>query len=173
MALASSLAAVLSVATMIAECGFATVQCSAAEVEVTKLPISKNISRKELEKYKSISVNVEEDGKQAKYEGVPLRTLLSDLLPGYNLDAMPEVKKLAREELVLEVSGYDNYPGIVTALEVAMNHSGDRFLLATHKDGKEIDPGVQLICKLDEMHTRWVHQVVRLRIVAVPKSSEK
>ncbi len=145
---------------------------AASEQAATKLPVRKIISTKELGKYKLNSVVVDEDGKQVKYKGVSLRLLLSEMLPEVNLDTMQDWKTIARQELVMEVTGDDGYPGLATALEVAMNKSGEQFLLATHKDGKLIESGVQLVCKSDEAHARWVHQIVLLRLVAVPKASD-
>ena len=146
---------------------------AASDQVATKLPVSKTISQKELEKYKQISVTVEEDGKKFKYSGVPLRELLADMMPEVKLDTMPEWKALARQELIMEATGDDGYSGLVTALEVAMNKPGDRFFLATLQDGKPVESGIRLICKMDEAHLRWVRQVVSLRIVAVSKSITK
>jgi hypothetical protein len=150
---------------------FLWLQAALAEPAVTQtqLPVSKTISLKALEKYTSISVTVEEEGKEVKYTGVPLRTLLSEMIPELKLDTMPGWKALSRQELVMEVKGDDGYPGLVPAIDVAINKSGDRFVLATHKDGKPIEAGVHLICKMDEARTRWVRQAVSVRVVALPK----
>lgn len=165
---------VLSSAILVGGGDSSFLQAARASAEQTlKLPIAKKISISELSKYKILSVVVEEDGAQVKYEGVPLRTLLAELLPELNLDAMKDWKKIAAEELVMELKGKDGYPGIATALEVAMNKSGDRFILATHRDGRPIDSGVKLVCKLDEAHARWVHEVVQLRIFGVCASKKK
>src|SRR5208283_1375918 len=63
-------------------------QAESVQVQ-TKLPVSKTISQKALEKYSSISVTVEEDGKAVKYSGVPLRTLLAEMVPELKLETMP------------------------------------------------------------------------------------
>jgi hypothetical protein len=135
----------------------------------TKLPVSKKISLKALEQYKSITVTVEEDGKKATYVGVPLRVMLAEMLPELGLESMPGWHALSEQELVIEVKGDDGYPGLVTATEVAINKTGDRFLLATQKDGKPFKSAVQLICKMDESRTRCVRQIVSLRVVSVAK----
>ncbi len=121
-----------------------------------------------LEKYSTVTVTVNEDGKDKEFKGVPLRLLLSEMMPG-SLASMPNWKNLARQELVLEVKGDDGYPGLVTAAEVAINESGDRYILATKENGKPIDSGVRMICKLDEHHVRWVHSIVSLRLAGVKK----
>ncbi len=132
-----------------------------------------SVSLKQLEKYKSISVSAEENGKTVKFDGIPLRTLLKELLPQYNLDEMKDWKEIARNRYVMEASGSDGYPGLVTALEVAMNKTGDRYILATHRDSKLIESGPQLVCKSDQAKARWVREVVLLRITKVPAATEK
>ena len=84
-----------------------------------------------------------------------------------SLASMPDWKALAKKELVMEVLGDDGYPGLVTAAEVAINESGDRYILATEENGKPIANGVRMICKLDEFHVRWVHSIVSLRIATI------
>ena len=141
-----------------------------AHAEPTQqLAAAKTISPKELAKYKSVSVSVEQDGKQVKYTGVPLRVILAEMLPHVKLESMPEWKALSRRELVMVVKGDDGYPGLVTAIELSINKTGDRFVLATQKDGKLIESGVQLICKGDDASTRWVRNVVSLRVSTVSK----
>lgn len=65
------------------------------------------------------------------------------------------------------VIGDDGYPGVVTLLEIAMNKSGDKFILATKCDGKPFENAPQLIVKNDEVRTRWVHKVVRFEVKEV------
>jgi hypothetical protein len=136
----------------------------------TQLPASMKISAKALEKYTSITVEAEEKGNKVKFTGIPLRALLTDLVPGLKIDEMAEWKALSRKELVIEVMGDDGYPGLVTATSIAMNTSGDRYILATQRDGKPIEAGVQLICRLDEARVRWVRQVVSLRVVSLAEN---
>jgi hypothetical protein len=138
-----------------------------AEEATIQILANKTISKETLSKFKTISVKFEQDGKEVTYTGVPLRTLLSDSLPDLKLDSMPEWKDLARREVIMEVRGEDGYPGLVTALEVATNKYGDRFIIATEKDGAALDSAPQLICKMDTARTRWVHQVVSLRVLSI------
>jgi hypothetical protein len=164
-----SVAALLAVA--ISSATFAPITPAVFAAPVADAKFSKKISLADLASYDKKTVVVKEGGKEVKYEGVPLRTFLKEFLPESKLDDMPDRKEIARRELVMEVTADDKYPGLVTALEVAMNDSGDKFILATARDGKALE-GVQMICKLDEMHARWVHNVVRLRLVEVPKATD-
>lgn len=129
---------------------------------------TKRISFAELEKYQSILVTADDGVSKTNYEGVPLRVLISELAPDADLDTAIGWKTLAQRKLVAEVTGDDGYPGLVTALEIAKNKDGDRYILATKCDGKQIESGPQLICKMDSAKTRWVRDVVQLRIVEVP-----
>jgi hypothetical protein len=89
------------------------------------------------------------------------------MVPDLTLGSMPEIKSAAERELVLEVKGADGYPALIPVADIAINSQGDRFLLATHADGKLLESGPQLICKTDQAKTRWVHEVVSLRIVGL------
>ena len=152
---------------------FALMTTSNCRVAASEVPVSRAISRDAmLKSYKPITVTVEEDGKKVKYTGVPLRVVFADMLPEYKIQSMPQWKELARKNLVVEVVGSDGYPGLVTALELAMNADGDRFILATDRNGKPNEKGVQLICKMDQAHVRWVREIVSLRVVAVPAATK-
>jgi hypothetical protein len=145
---------------------------SAFASESAKLPLCKTVSFADLRAYKTVPVFVEEDGTTVKYEGVPLRTLFCELNVDSHLDTLKGWKSLAGKKIVTELTGDDGYPGLVTAEEIAGDKEGDRFILATRRDGEEIEGGPQLICKLDPDKTRWVKEVVQLRIVAVPKPNQ-
>jgi hypothetical protein len=140
---------------------------AASTETVTKLPVTKKISATILDKYKQASMTMDWDGTKTTYTGVPLRTILAEMLPEVKMNEMPEIKALSRRELVLEVKGDDGFPGLVTVTEIAMNKSGDRFLLATHENGKPIEKGVHLICKMDELHVRSVRQIVSIKVFSV------
>lgn len=146
--------------------GFPEAANAASDTQANEfLPLSKSISTTALAAYKSITISVEEKGKKVRYSGVPLRTLFAEMLPQLKIDSMPDWKALSFKELVIELKGDDGYPGLVTATEMAINTDGDRFLLATERNGKPIETGVQLVCKADPEHVRWVRQVVSLRIL--------
>ncbi len=113
----------------------------------------KAITLEGLEKYKAITITVKDDNKESTYSGVPLRTLLTDMVRDIKLEKMPEWKALSRREIIMEFTGNDGYPGLVTAIEIAINKDGDRFILATHKDGKLIEGGAQL-------HAQWIRRAL-------------
>ncbi len=134
-----------------------------------KLPATKQISIKDLESYEKISITAKEDAADVKYDGVAMRVLLKEFMPDKDLDSKDVVEGNFRRELVMEVTADDNYSGLATAMEVAMNKAGDKFVLATHKNGQVMD-GVRLICKMDEHRTRWVQKIAILRLVEVLKA---
>ena len=127
--------------------------------------LEKKISLESLAKYKTISVGADHHGKKAQYSGVPLRALLGEQVPA--IDTMANWRKLAQEELVVEVRGDDGFPALITATELATNESGDRFLLATKCDDKPMAEGIQLVCPNDQQHVRWVRHVASFRIIPV------
>jgi hypothetical protein len=135
--------------------------------------VHKDVSMSALGKYGSIDICVQDpttegnDKKEMKYTGVPLKTILSDMVPDIKLETMPEIKSAAKRELVVEVKAADGYPALIPVADIALNRLGDRFLLATHEDGKLIESGPQLICKTDQAKTRWVREVVSLRVVGL------
>lgn len=124
------------------------------------------ISLQALEKYETITVSADDNGVQKKYEGVPLRSIIA-ATKDFDMDSMEGWKKIARWKLVVVVIGDDGYPGVVTLLEIAMNKSGDKFILATKCDGKAFENAPQLIVKNDEARTRWVRKVVRFEVKQV------
>lgn len=140
--------------------------------ENKKTDVWKTISVGALEKYKTISITVKEKDNDVTYTGVPLRDLLADMVPDLKLDSMPEWKTLSRRELVMEIKGSDGFPALVTATDLAINKAGDRFVLATQKDGKKIEAGVHLICKMDEVRVRWIREVASLRVVSFPTAAQ-
>lgn len=125
------------------------------------------ITTKSLAEYKTQSVVAKDHDKESKYSGVSLRSLVAKQVPG--IDSMSDWKNLAKDRLVIEVTGSDGFPALIPATELAMNQSGDKFLLATECDGKAIADGIRLICPQDEHHVRWVRQVESMRLVHVPK----
>jgi hypothetical protein len=135
----------------------------------TQLPVNKSISWKDMEKYKekTISVKVKEEGKEVSYSGVPLRLVLAEMIPELKMDSKEELKDLCRRELVMEIMGQDGYPALVTATELAINKRGDRFILATQKDGKAIESGLHLVCKADQGRFRWIRDAVSLKLVSL------
>ena len=145
----------------------------AATDQIIFQTVHKDVSMSALGKYGSIDISVQDpttdgnDKKEIKYTGVPLKTILSEMVPDIKLESMPEIKTAAKRELVVEVKGADGYPALIPVADIILNRLGDRFLLATHKDGKLIESGPQLICKMDQAKTRWVREVVSLRVVGL------
>jgi hypothetical protein len=142
---------------------------TAANLEQTtgRVIASITIALADLRKYPHTTIEAEEKGIKVEYSGVPLRLLLAEMLPDCKLDSMPEWKALTKRELVMELKGDDGFPSLVTITEIAINKSGDRFIIATEKDGKPLDVAPQLICKIDEARTRCVRNVVALKIVSL------
>jgi hypothetical protein len=139
----------------------------AVDATASKVITDRAIVLADLRKYPQTTIEVEDKGIKVKYSGVPLRVLLAEMLPDCKIDSMPEWKALTKRELVLELKGNDGFPSLVTATEVAINKSGDRFLIAVEKDGMPLDVAPQLICKMDEAKTRCVRDIVSLKIVSL------
>ena len=133
---------------------------------------SLEISPKQLEKFATSVIDVDDNGARVQYKGVALRNIVKEMAPSVSIDLMPEWKKLSRLELIVEVKGDDGFPALITATEVAINKSGDKFVLATERDGKTFENSPQLICKDDSARVRWIRKVVSVRITSVmPKSA--
>ena len=137
--------------------------------EELKLQAQKEINTGMLAKYQQIPVTVNWQGKKTKYNAVPLRALFKEMLPDIPIDTMPDWKALSKKELLLEVKGSDGYPGLVTATEMAINTSGDKFILVSKHNDKSGKDEVDMICKGDEERVRWVRDVASMRIFCVAK----
>lgn len=143
---------------------------SAVTDSVKALPAviaTKDISLDALRKYPQTTIETRDRGVTTKYTGVPLRLLLAELIPDTKLDSMPEWKALTRRGLVLELKGKDGFPSLVTVTELAINKTGDRFILAIEKDGKALDVAPQLICQFDEARVRCVRDIVTVKIFSL------
>ena len=119
-------------------------------------------------KASTIEVKVMERGEAVIYKGVPLRSLLADRLKGPN--AMADLRGLADSVLVVRAS--DDYQAAISAAEVAMDESGQKYLLATQRDGKPLDDKqgpVKLLVPGDPQHVRWVRMISAVDLVKMPK----
>lgn len=119
-----------------------------------------------------VEVKVMEGGEAVTYKGAPLRSLLADRLKGPN--AMADLRGLADSVLVVRAS--DDYQAALSAAEVAMDESGQKYLLATERNGKPLDPKqgvVKLIVPGDPQHVRWVRMVSGVDLVRMPKAKPK
>ncbi len=113
-------------------------------------------------------VTVTEKGNRVVYEGVPLRAMLADQLKGGN--AMVNMRDLS--DAVILVRASDDYQTAVSAAEVAMDESGDRYLLALSVDGKPLSREhgpVKLIVPGDGDRVRWVRMISELSLVRMPR----
>lgn len=139
-----------------------------AAIELSKLPLRKTLTPADISAEKSINISAVWHGKKEKYSGVPLRLFFKEML-AVPLETMPAWKELSKQELVMEVTGKDGYPGLITGTELAINTSGDKFVLFTKHDDQSGTDTVNLICRNDEFRVRCVQDIVRLRIIAIPK----
>lgn len=122
-----------------------------------------------IQKASQVELKVTEGGEAVTYKGVPLRSLLADRLKGPN--AMADLRNLADSVLVVRAS--DDYQAAISAAEVAMDESGQKYLLATERNGKPLDPKqgvVKLIVPGDPQHVRWVRMVSGVDLVRMPKA---
>jgi hypothetical protein len=104
-------------------------------------------------------VEVTEGGRKVIYAGVPLRVVLGDRVKE-GQGAMRALRDLS--DAVLLVRAEDGYRVAVSAAAVAMDAQGERYLLATERDGKPLDERqgpVRLIVPGDAQHVRWVRMV--------------
>ena len=125
-------------------------------------PVTVELLPSKLEAFASMpkaEIKVESDGKTVTYSGVPLSSILDARdkpTPG-----MAGLRNLS--DAVILVRGADGYQAAVSAAAVAMDPKGERYLLATSRDGQS-RPG-RLIIPADPKHARWVRDVVAIRLV--------
>lgn len=115
-----------------------------------------------------VEVRVKEKGEAVTYRGVPLRSLLADQLKGGN--AMADLRALS--DAVILVRATDGYQAAFSAAEVAMDKTGERYLLAATRNGKPLDASqgtVKLIVPGDSEHVRWVRLIEQIDLVRLPK----
>lgn len=113
-------------------------------------------------------VRVTEKGERVVYSGVPLRALLSEQLQGG--DRMAKLRDLS--DAVVLVRASDNYQAALSAAAVAMDETGDAYLLALERDGKPLgeDQGpVKLVIRSDPQPVRWVRMITSVELVRLPR----
>jgi DMSO/TMAO reductase YedYZ molybdopterin-dependent catalytic subunit len=111
-----------------------------------------------------VEVRVRTGEANAVYTGVPLREVFEDRIQGPG--RMPALRALA--DAVLLIRGSDGYQAAVSAAAVAMDETGERFLLALERDGEPLgeDQGpVRLIVPGDSERVRWVRGVSSIALV--------
>lgn len=117
-------------------------------------------------------IRVVEKGVAVAYKGVPLRVLLADQLKGGN--AMVNLRDLT--DAVLLVRATDDYQAAVSAVEVAMDEKGERYLLALERDGKPLGENqgpAKLVIPADPKPVRWVRMISSVDLVRMPKAKGK
>lgn len=138
------------------------------DADVAKLPTKRPIACKDITPDNSITITAVWQGKKDKYTGVPLRSFFKEMT-SIPIETMANWKELSRYELIMEAVGKDGYPGIISATELAMNKTGDKFVLFTKHDEQTGTDTVNLVCKGDEYRVRWVRDIAYLRVVAIPR----
>jgi hypothetical protein len=121
-----------------------------------------------LRKLDRVEVRVKDkDNKAVVYRGVPLSAVLRSKVD--DPKSMAALRSLS--DSVLLVYASDGYQVAVSAAAVAMDQSGERYLLALERDGQPLDEKqapAQLIIPGDSQHVRWIRMIsgvdlVRLR----------
>ena len=78
----------------------------------------------------------------------------------------------ALSDAVILIRAADNYQVAYSAAAVAMDPKGERYLLATARDGKALDGDrapARMIVPGDPKHARWIRGVSSIRLVRLDK----
>ncbi|MHC5544418.1 molybdopterin-dependent oxidoreductase, partial [Singulisphaera rosea] len=116
-----------------------------------------------------VELKVTEDGKSGVYSGVPLASLLTELLKGDN--EMASLRALADAVILVEAS--DGYQVAVSAAAVAMDPKGERYFLALQRDGKPLDAKqgpARLVIPGDPKHLRWIRMIKSFELIRLKTS---
>jgi DMSO/TMAO reductase YedYZ molybdopterin-dependent catalytic subunit len=129
-------------------------------------PLSFNVEA--LKKMEVVELRLMERGATSTYRGVPLRVVLEG--PSQDAASMARLRALA--DSVLLVRATDGYQVAVSAVAVAMDPKGERYLLAWEHDGKPLgDAGpIRLVVPGDPQHVRWIRNVSGIDLIRLPKS---
>jgi Oxidoreductase molybdopterin binding domain len=117
-----------------------------------------------LKKQERVELRVKEGDKEVTYRGVPLSVVLGAKSP--NPKSMQALRSLS--DAVLLVHATDGYQAAVSAAAVAMDKSGQRYLLALERNGQLLDEThgpIELIIPGDSEHVRWVRMVAGVDLV--------
>ena len=112
-----------------------------------------------------VAVDVDEHGAAAKFEGVPLATVLE--LAGVQLGDSMRGAWMAE---VLLVSASDGYKVTFALAEVDPAFAVREIILADRKDGKPLDTRegpFRIIALGDKRPARWIRQVTELKIISL------
>jgi hypothetical protein len=117
-----------------------------------------------LKKLDRIELRIMERGKPVVYAGVPLAVPLKAKLG--DMTSMAALRSVS--DAVLLVRARDGYQAAVSAIAVAMDGKGERYLLAFERDGQPLDERegpVKLVIPTDPQHIRWVRMVSAIDLV--------
>jgi hypothetical protein len=112
-----------------------------------------------------VSVNVDDHGTPAKFEGVPLSVVLT--MAGIQLG---DSLRGARMAEVLLVSASDGYKVAFALSEVDPAFAVREIILADKRDGKPLDARegpFRVIAPGDKRPARWIRQVTEMKVVTV------
>ena len=121
-----------------------------------------------VEKMEKVGLQVIEDDKVVTYIGVPLASILARR--DKPVEGMAGLKALS--DAVLLVRATDGYQVAYSAAAVAMDPKGERYLLATARDGKPLDADhgpLRVIVPGDPKHARWIRNVSAIRLIKLDK----
>lgn len=112
-----------------------------------------------------VSVSADEHGTAAKFEGVPLATVLT--MAGVQLGDSLRGPRMAE---VLLVSASDGYKVAFALAEVDPAFDTREIILADKRDGKLLDARdgpFRVVAPGDKRPARWIRQVTDLKVVAL------
>ena len=121
-----------------------------------------------LAKMEKAELRVIENGQTTTYTGVPLAAILDRRANAAG--GMAGLKALS--DAVVLVRAADNYQVAFSAASVAMDPKGERYFLATARDGKPLEGDhapARMIVPGDPQHARWIRGVASIRLVRLDK----
>jgi hypothetical protein len=123
------------------------------------------ISAAQLASAGRVSVTTNDHGAAAKFQGVPLATVLT--MAGVQLGDSLRGPRMAE---VLLVSASDGYKTAFALAEVDPAFANREIILADRRDGKTLDARegpFRIIAPGDKRPARWIRQVTELNILAL------
>ena len=118
------------------------------------------------------SGEVDDQGRRATYEGVPITEILRRA--GVAIGRAPLRGKALTS--VVFVTGLDGFQAVFTLAELDPASTGQRVLLADAVDGRLLsgkDGPLRVVAPGDKYPARWVRQVVRLTVASVTSPALK
>jgi hypothetical protein len=111
-----------------------------------------------------VTVNVRDHDKDARFEGVPLATVLS--MTGIQLG---ESLRGPRMTEMLLVEAGDGYKVVFALAEIDPAFATKEIILADKRDGKPLDAKegpLRIVAPGEKRPARWVRQVIALKLIA-------